>query len=205
MVKAKNMSSSSLKWQDVDNYILVVATFLGLIAYTFSNPTIAFGIIAAGLLMKAIVSAIDPTVTSIQNLDNVALGIAAILALLADSPLLSNPTVALYLIVAGSFIKAVASAYTRGLDVGTNVDNIIFALGSAFSAAFIAFNQPQAAAVAVTLAALIKGLTSTYFRNKATTQTSPTPTPTPTPTPAPVPTPAVGASVFTLSVLPQLK
>ena len=179
------MSSISLKWQDLDNYILVIAGLIAAIAYAVSDVTVSFLVLATGLLLKAIASAIDPTVSWVENLDNLALGIAGVLAILTT--LTNNTTWALYIMIAGVFIKTIASAWARGLDAATNIDNILAAVGTAISGAAIALGQPQIATVGVLVSSLVKGLLSTYFRNKATAEHIPTPAPPVTPAPpAPV-------------------
>jgi hypothetical protein len=160
-----NSLDLKLKWSSVDNYILVAAGVLAAVAAGINDVSAAFIVLAVGMILKATASAIYPNATLTDNLDNIALATAGVLATLTT--LTNNPTWALAIMAAGGFLKAVGSAYTRGANISDNIDNVILAATTALSGSLLYFGLAQYAFIIASMGALAKGILSTYFRNKA--------------------------------------
>lgn len=134
----------------VDNYLLMLATFLAFVADKLYNPNLALAILIAGAIVKAIGSALIEGETIGQNLDNVALACGAALAAVIGyfgtattyvmgAYSVSGVTIAFYVMVAAYMLKAVGSAYVRGDSISQNLDNIALAAVSTLAVIFPAY------------------------------------------------------------------
>ncbi len=63
-----NSLDLKLKWSSIDNYILVVAGFLAAVAAVINDVSVAFIILAVGMILKAVASAIYPGATLADRL-----------------------------------------------------------------------------------------------------------------------------------------
>ena len=164
-----------MNWNDIDNYILLVASFLSALSAGIGEPTVALIVLAIGMILKAIGSSIDPKYTIVENVDNFALALAGVFAILVTL-LAPNTTLTVGIMIAGFLLKGIGSAYIRGGSLAQNVDNIILASGVSISAVLTGFGFIQYAFYVTAIAGFLKAILSNYLR---TSTTSPSPTPTP--------------------------
>jgi hypothetical protein len=161
--------------QEIDNYVLAISMVLAAVAATIQQTEIAFMLISIGAIIKAIFSAIDPNykVLSWDNADNIILATAGVLATLTT--LTDNILYSTVIMVVGYICKSVGSAIVRGGSTAVNMDNVILAFTTALSAGLmglgpvIGINFTEYVTYITIAGAFLKGVTSTYFRNKAAT------------------------------------
>ena len=159
--------------KSIDNYLLVVFTFIAGIAGLMEGSQYAIYILSIGLLMKAILSAIDPTAKIMDNLDNIALALVSALAILVTAA--GNTAIGFGFMVAGGLIKAILSAVQRGVSIEVNLDNVTLAIATFVSGILATLGYTQASFMALGFGTLMKGMFSTYFRGLVIPSTGNTP------------------------------
>ncbi len=142
----------------LDNYLLIIATFIALIVDKLANPQLALFVLIVGAVIKAVGSALIEGESLVQNLDNVALAVGAALAGVIG--LIGDAELAIAVMVAAYILKAVGSAYMRGDSISQNLDNIALAVVSAMAPVFPAYGFYLLAA-----ATLLKAMGSNGLRN----------------------------------------
>jgi cytosine/uracil/thiamine/allantoin permease len=92
----------------LDNYLLIIATFLALVVDKLANPELALSVLIVGAVIKAVGSALIEGESLGQNLDNIALAVVSALA-----PVF--PAYGFYLISAATLLKAIGSNGLRNI------------------------------------------------------------------------------------------